>query len=260
MVINWALVTCLVIGFFAWSGLARGWWKEAITTVFLAILVFLLQQPDLALGLIDGLNSLISTIWDIIPASLQTLISDTLETFLGISAASSTPQISATDPGVWVIILLVVVAASTLIGRYSFNNKPTALGAFFGALMGGLNGFLVLNLVREYLDGRALPGQTPQTDEITMVGASAFGSASSTITLQATNLPSVTLLDSAIPWLVIGGGVLLAIMAFTTRVVIEKNKEGGARINSKKLPPFYSAPPPAKKPKNVEEVIDKLFK
>ncbi len=260
MQINWALVTFLVIGFFAWSGLARGWWKEAITTAFLAVLVFLLQQPDYAQTLITQLNNLISTIWGLMPTSIQTFISDILETFLGISTSSSTPQLSAGDSGTWIIILIVMATISTLIGRYSFNHKPTALGAFFGLLIGGLNGFLVLNLVREYLDGRALPGQATYPTEITMAGASSFGPASPTIAIQATNLPSLTILDSAIPWMVIGGGMLLAIMALNTRIALEKNKEGGTRINTKRIPPFYSPPPPAKKPTNVEEVLDKLFK
>lgn len=247
MQINWALITCLVIGFLAWSGFARGWWKEAITTVFLAVLVLLLQQPDLSQSLIAGLNSLISTIWGFIPTSLQTFVNDTLETFLGISTGGAAPQTNTGDPGTWIIILIVMVGIATLIGHYSFKNKPTPLGRFLGVLLGGVNGFLILNLIREYLDGRALPGRANYPTEIIIAGgASAFGPANPTVSIQAVNLPSVTILDSGIPYFLIGAGILLAVAVVTTRIVLKTNKEGGRKLDIAVLPPLYKSFPPPK--------------
>lgn len=259
MQINWTLITCVVIVFFAWSGYARGWWKEAVTTAFLAVLVLLLQQPDWAKSLIDGFNNLVSTIWGYLPSALQTLINDILGTFLGFSTSGGAIQANPGDPGTWIIILALAVAVSTLMGRAAFTNKPTPLGAFFGVVIGGLNGFLVLNLVREYLDGRALPGQATYPTEITQAGVSAFGPASPTISIQATNLPSVTILDSAIPYMVMIGGVLLAFAVLNTRVALKTNKEGGRKIDYKVLPPFYkSAPPP--KPTELNGLVKDIKK
>ena len=38
MQINWMVLTYFVIGLFILNGFFRGWWKEAITLSFLAIL------------------------------------------------------------------------------------------------------------------------------------------------------------------------------------------------------------------------------
>lgn len=261
MQINWTLITCVVIVFFAWSGYARGWWKEAITTAFLAVLVLLLQQPDWANSLIDGFNNLVSTLWGFIPNSIQTLINDVLATFLDVSAGgTAAPQANASDPGTWIIILLLLVAVSTLISRAAFINRPTTLGAILGAAIGGLNGFLALNLVREYLDGRALPGQATFPTEITMAGASAFGPASPTISIQATNLPSFAILDNAVPYIVIGMGILLAVAVISTGYPI-RTKEGGFKLDTKALPPFYKGVPPPKPTelKSLVKDIKKMF-
>ena len=48
MEINFTVLTYFAIGLFALNGLFRGWWKEAISTFFLILLVFLLQQPGVA--------------------------------------------------------------------------------------------------------------------------------------------------------------------------------------------------------------------
>lgn len=257
MQINWTVITCFVVAFFAWSGYARGWWKEGITTAFLAGLILLLQQPNWAQTLINWLNGLLATIWDIIPDSITALISDALETFFGISTAGGPIQTTASDSSTWIIILISVVAISTLIGRFAFKNPPTLLGGLIGTVIGGLNGFLVLSLVREYLDGRALPGRTAPPSEITLAGASAFGPASPTVSIQLANLPSTTILDSAIPWILIVFGVLLTISVLRTRVALE-TKNGAYRINFNRVPPLYSATLKPKKPRTVDDILDAL--
>jgi hypothetical protein len=259
MQINWTLITCVVVVFFAWSGYARGWWKEAITTAFLTILVLLLQHPDWAQSLINGINRMINTVWGFIPSSIQTLINDVLETFLGVSTGGGPIQASASDPGTWIIILILFMMVSTLLGRVAFSNRPTPLGGFFGALIGGVNGFLVLNLVREYLDGRALPGQTVPPSEIIQAGTSAFGPSDPTISIQATNLPDLTILDSVIPYIIVGAGLFLAIAVIKTRVALKTNKEGGRKIDTKVLPPFYRATPPPK-PTELNSLVKDIKK
>jgi hypothetical protein len=235
-----------MLGFFVWSGYARGWWKEALTTAVLAVLIFLLQQPDYAQSLIDTINNLLATVWNALPASVTSLISDGLNYFLGLDTGGSAVQLSANSPGAWVTILILIVGLTTMLGRTSFRNTPTLLGSLLGAGIGGVNGFLVLNLIREYLDGRALPGNTSTGSELALAGSSAFGAAAPTVTIQATNLPNFTILDSVFPWILIGSGLFFLISVLHTRVKFETNKEGGRRINFKKLPPFYIAPPSLK--------------
>lgn len=242
MQINWTLITWLVIAFFIWSGFARGWWKEAITTIFLAAFIFLLQQPDWAQWLIDRLNDLIETIWNALPDSVTSLIADGLETIFGVSSTGGgAVQFNASDSGTWIVILILAVGVATFLGRISFSSKPTLIGALLGSSIGGLNGFLLLNLVREYLDGRALPGRTTATAQLTSTGGSSFGAAAQTVTIQATNMPDFTILDSVFPWIIIGFGILFVVVVLTTKFVLKTNKEGGRKIDYKVLPPFYKA-------------------
>jgi hypothetical protein len=256
MQLNWTLITYLVIGLFAWSGAARGWWKEAVTTVFLALLIFLLQYPDLAQSLVDQLNALIATIWNALPNSVTVFIGDLIDLVFGTATNGAALQANAGDPATWVIILIVVVTMATMIGRASFSNAPDFLGALFGAGLGGLNGYLILGLFREYLDGRGLPGRTPPATEITLAGSSAVGPAASSVSIQATNMPSITILDSAVPWIIIAGGALLVFVVLNTKVALETNKKGGKRINYKIVPPFYKKSPPPKEEKLTTIVKD----
>jgi hypothetical protein len=63
MQINWTIVTYIVVGYFAIAGFSRGWWKEAITTVVLTVLILFLQNPGWAETVINAINSLLATIW-----------------------------------------------------------------------------------------------------------------------------------------------------------------------------------------------------
>ena len=78
--------------------------------------------------------------------------------------------------------------------------------------------------------------------------------ASSTLAIQAVNLPSVTILDSYLPWLIIGLGILLLFVAIKTRVNIVSNNDG-RKIEDQAPYGYkrYDKKPPAKeKPLKVE--------
>ncbi len=79
MGINWTVLALLVIGLFALAGFFKGWWKEAITTIFLGILAFFLQVPDVAQLFIDLTNLVIFTIWKILPSFMLVFV----ETIVG---------------------------------------------------------------------------------------------------------------------------------------------------------------------------------
>lgn len=240
MEIDWTVLAFIVVGFFALNGFFRGWWKEAIITFFLTILIGLLQYPEVAQGLIDFINGLIAAVWEFIPASITQIFSDTEV----INFNNPAPQIEAGATSTWLIILILGVGLAILIGRSSLDRPPSLFGKLIGFLIGGVNGFLILNLVREYLDGRALPGNTPEVGGITLVGGSAFGPAASTVSIQASNLPRFTILDSIIPWVAMGIGLLFLFSILNTRVGIKTDPKDGKKID-KKTPPFYV---PAKKP------------
>jgi hypothetical protein len=239
MQIDWMTLTYIVIGFFAIIGFFRGWWKEAITTFLLALLVLLLQQPEWAQWLIDQINRGITAILSIL---------DDLFDFIDI--AEENFQLNASQASTWLLILVLTLGLSALIARFflpgTTSKSPsryytvTLLGRVLGLLVGGLNGFLIINLVREYLDGRNLPGNTSLPAEITSQGGSSSAPPLSTLSIQAVNLPSATILDSYIPWLIIGIGFLILLAVLWTRIKVRRKTGAGTKIEY--VPPLGYKP------------------
>ncbi len=235
MNIDWMLLTYLIIGFFAIVGFFRGWWKEAVTMLVLAGLVMLLRRPEWAQTVIDVVNTIIATIWELV-----------------VRVFSLTPtqgpfQLDATSAGTWILILILLLGLAALFSRLVLPGSNTRkmgkfytvnpMGRILGILMGALNGFLIISLVREYLDGRALPGNTPSEAGVAMAGTSSFGAASPTLSVQAVNLPGFTILDSYIPWLIVGVGALLLFAVLKSRVAIITGDKGqGKKIEY--TPPY----------------------
>lgn len=223
MQIDWMTIIYLVVGFFALIGFFRGWWKEAITTFVLVFLLMLLQRPDWALTIVNALNKVIARGWQFATGLLNLPTTGPI-------------QLDPTWAGTWLLILLLALGLSSLIARMTLpgaaNRVPGMyytvgfIGRLLGLLLGGLNGFLILNLIREYLDGRALPGGTPPETEVAIAGTSAFGPASTNLSIQAVNLPSFSILDSHIPWLAIGLGLLVSLAAIANRVKVLRSQAG----------------------------------
>lgn len=215
--INWTIINYFVIGLFVLSGFYKGWWKEAITTFLLGILVFFVRNPDIAEWIIDAVNGVISTVLQWLPADLQ----NTIVSILDLRTIADI-RIDASSGQTWLVILILFIGLSILLTRNMLPNrimKPpyttypvTPLGAFLGGLLGGLNGFLIINLVREYLTGSFLP-LSPAT-EIASVAGQTVGTASAGVDFLVTDLPGFTSLDTMAAWIVIGFGFLIALIAF----------------------------------------------
>lgn len=257
--VNWTLLSFIFVGLFALSGFMKGWWKEAITTFFLGILVFFLQVPEMAIAFIDSINWVLEKIWGILPDSWAATLVDFMETSLNLNIPPGGPQLDPANPNTWLAILLLFVGFSILISRLSLRRDlsrgqgrfyaPTAIGGLLGGLLGAFNGFLIINLIREYLDGRALPGgvATTSAGELTLPGVSSYGASAANLSIQATDLPSVTILDTAIPWIVILVSLGLLVLVLMTRL----SRNGMNISTGKKTPYGYSsydvAPKPAQK-------------
>ena len=237
MQINWTVLTYIVIGLFILNGFFRGWWKEAITTVFLVILVFFLQQPGIAQTFIDTINNILNTIWGLLPSSLVEFLRNIFENALGIqTAANGAIQANPSNGTTWLILLVLFIAVASLIGRSSLPYGRSGyavrpIGSILGGLVGGLNGLIIINLVREYLDGRNLPGSTSTLPtEITMAGQGGARVVSSGISIQATQLPNFTILDSYLPWIIIIIGLFIFWAALINRVGIS-SRDGFRKVD-----------------------------
>jgi hypothetical protein len=232
MQINWTLLTYIVVGVFILGGFSSGWWKEAIVTFFLGVMVFLLQDPALAQKFIDQLNAGLTRFWQILPASVTVSLAEAL------TSGRGSIQANAGSSGTWLTILLVGVVLATQIGRLALPSTYalTAVGRLLGGTGGGVNGLLIVNLVREYLDGRSLPGHVASgvTAGVQVVGGSAYGDAATAISVQAGNLPNATILDSAAPWIIIIGGVLLLAAALLNSVTVQTNAQKMRKISYRK--------------------------
>ena len=249
MVIDWTILSIFVIGFFVLGGFTRGWWREAVTTVILAFLIFLLANPDIASTFIEYINKFTNTIWGFIPNGLQTTINQIIVPIFGVALPI---QLDAASSRTWILILMGTLVIAVIISRLAINREPTLTGKLLGTGLGAINGFLVLSLMREYIDGRALPGGREVAQAAGFENTSSLAPPLQNMSLEIARLPSNTVLDSVIPWLIIGTGILFLFALLKSRVMVASNKDGGKKVTTR-IPPFYKSPKPAPKPKNPGE-------
>lgn len=234
MELNWTVVTLVVMGGFALTGFLRGWWKEAVNTIFLGLLIFLLRQSQLAQLLIETLNQVLDFLWQLIPGAFRDQLGVWLEPVFGLDELRADAGAGAT----WFTILLLSIGGAILLSRFLMpsGHRPrfpyyiysvTWSGAILGALLGLLNGWIITSLLREYLLGQSLP-----TNDLA-AGIVSTQQATAQPVVQALQTPANTVLDSFVPWLVIIFGLFLAAAAIKTRVVVERNKQGFTKVQLK---------------------------
>ena len=228
MEIDWTVLTYIVIGLFALTGFFRGWGKEAITTIFLVILLFFLQQPAIAQSFVAAINSIISIVWNILPGSIQEFL---VQTF-NFNIVGGVPQFDPGSSTTWIIILAIFLVFSILISRPSLRNygrgggyEVRPMGSILGGLIGGLNGLIIISLIREYLDGSKLP-------QATSSALAPGGTAAGTGAISVTNVPGFTIMDSYLPWVIILIGVVVFLAAMKNRVAYSR-KEGFSKVGVK---------------------------
>ncbi len=239
LAINWTVISYCIIALFALAGFFRGWWKEAITAFFLGVLVLLLRMPEVAQSVIDFVNNILQTVWGWLPESMQNFLADVF----GITSL----QIDAGSGQTWLVILIVTLGISILVTRLLLPNsvRPaktyqtyvvTPLGSFLGGLLGGLNGFLIINLVREYLTGTSLPTGTEEpATEMAAVGGQTVGFASSGVDFAVTDLPAFIQIGTIVGWVVIGLALVLLVFVVRARLIGSRQPFGYQRTEFKKV-------------------------
>lgn len=224
--VNWTIITFLLIGLFALAGFYKGWWKEGITAIFLTFLVFLWLFPNVAWAFIEAINIVIAFIWGLFSEVYRIFFADVLEASLGVETGNGPPRIDAGDPQTWIIMLIIFLGLAIVVSRWSlpsygrlslpyYGYPVTCSGRFFGSILGAINGFLIISLVRAYLNGSNLPGVASD-----QTAASTAGD----VVIQAVEVPRTTILDSYLPWFFIALGIFILILAVRSRVVIESEK------------------------------------
>jgi hypothetical protein len=149
--IEYSEVLILVVLIFAVVGMMRGWYKEGITSLFVAFLAVLVWQPDIAERIIQFINDLIKYFTNFITSGFS------LEA-ASVAVEQSSPNIPL-DPSsyqLWIIITVIMVLASYLIGEATFRGSVTPLSRIVGGLLGAANGFILVSLAKEYLFNTAV--------------------------------------------------------------------------------------------------------
>jgi hypothetical protein len=233
--IDYQALAYMVIGAFGLVGFFRGWWKEAITTGLLTLLLLMLKVPSIATRIVEIMDTIVNAIWDLIQSLRESssFVASTVQ-------VGPPPEVNPQRYWIYVITLVVLIIASYFIGKTGLTQSGLSAGArLLGSILGFYNGFVAVSLVREFVIGRFLPGAP---------AAAAAATPPSTVTIQVVNMPETSIAEPPTVYFLIGAGLLLFIIAISVAWSVQRAKV------SRKVPPLYKAP--AAKPKAAGFDID----
>jgi len=144
--IEYSDIITLILMIFAFVGIMRGWYKEGITSIFVAALAILVWKPTLANKIIDLVNAILRLFVTFFKANLSL---DPAQ--LSATATSVRPILDPTSYKLYIIITVVLIIISYFVGEANFKGKMTPLGRVLGGLLGLFNGFMIASLIKQYL-------------------------------------------------------------------------------------------------------------
>jgi len=144
--IEYSDLVMLFLFVFAIVGLMRGWYKEGITSFFVAALAVLVWRPSLAQKIIETVNDLLKLIIMFLKSGFslqpQSLMAQTVDPKLLLDPDSYR---------LYIVVTVVLIAVSYVIGEATFKDKMTPLGRLLGGVLGAFNGYVILALGKQYL-------------------------------------------------------------------------------------------------------------
>ncbi|MBN1581351.1 MAG: hypothetical protein JXA89_11675 [Anaerolineae bacterium] len=146
--IEYSDVITLILAIFAFVGIMRGWYKEGITSLFVAALAILVWRPALANEIIGIINGVIKLVLSFFNAKFSLDPSQ-----LSAAAKSVEPDLLL-DPNsyrLYIVVMVSLLIVSYFIGEANFKGKVTPLGRLLGGLLGLFNGFVIATLLKQYL-------------------------------------------------------------------------------------------------------------
>jgi len=163
----------LIIGIFAFIGIMRGWYREGVTSLFVAVLGILVWRPETGQGIINWINEWIKIFLRLIRSGFD-------PNRFATQTVSAAPVLDPSSYRLWVIVTAIMVFVSYLVGEATFNRKLAPLGRLLGGILGMANGYVLLALARQYLtdywraQGRVVAQSGPVTVQLTNVPAGNF--------------------------------------------------------------------------------------
>jgi len=143
--IDYSELLILVLAIFAFVGVMRGWYKEALTTLAVAALAILVWQPAIAEEVVAAVNKVIGLLTMFFRAGFSLDLGK-------ISAQTVDPDLLL-DPNsyrLYIAVTAILLVASYLVGDLSFKNRVTPLGRLVGGFLGLFNGYVIVSLIRQY--------------------------------------------------------------------------------------------------------------
>jgi hypothetical protein len=139
-------VLTLVLIIFGMVGMMRGWYREGVTSLFVAFLAILVWRPEIGNSVIEWINGFLRFFLGFFRAGL---------TFNTTKLAAETAEIgSVLDPTsyqLWIIITVVLIGISYAVGEATFSGSASALGRLLGGVIGAANGFVIFSLAKQFL-------------------------------------------------------------------------------------------------------------
>ena len=184
----------LILGVFAFVGILRGWYREGITSLFVAVLGILVWEPSTGQGIIDLINKWIRLL-------MQLLRSGGDASQISTQVVDASPIIDFSSYRLWMIFTVMMVVVSYMIGEASFKKDLTPLGRLLGGILGAANGYVLIALARQYLTNY-WSVQVAQGQGVAATGSTTF---------QVTNVPAGNLAGGY--GIIFILGILIAVIA-----------------------------------------------
>jgi hypothetical protein len=146
--ISYSEVMTLVLGIFALVGFSRGWYREAITSLFVGALALLVWRPEVMELIIEQVNALLRFV-------IQLFLSGFNPAQFSAQQVSPGWLLNSDSYRLYIVITVILVVVSYVIGERTFQGRVTALGRILGGLLGLANGYILSSLVRQYLERQA---------------------------------------------------------------------------------------------------------
>jgi hypothetical protein len=213
LTVDFDLLLAIVVGLFALTGFLRGWWREGVTTILLLALVVFLTQPELVTTIIEFINKQLTLIGLIVETK-----GDLDLTALQAAAATAAPpfELDPSNRNLYVALLVGLVLLSYFGSRLTLPSaarpgvsyEPSMGARLVGGVLGAFNGFVVVNLIIEYVVGRLIPE----------TGVSTATAAPSALSVQVANVPPETVFSGSLLWIIIVGGAFVMLFTLGSRI------------------------------------------
>ena len=173
--IEYTEVLTLILVIFSIVGMMRGWYREGVTALFVALLAILVWRPEIGDGIIAWVNSFLRFIVVFFKAGLTF---NTAE--LTAQAAGTSPLLDPSSYRLWIVVTVALIGVSYAVGEATFNGKMVPLGRLLGGIIGAANGFVLISLTKQYLtnywsaQGRIMAQSGHVAIEMTNVPATSF--------------------------------------------------------------------------------------